>query len=84
MKLMECTRDISPVIRRRMGVFGCRSNWRLRSSVQSISERRSQFSGERLEQMNTPHMACHRIEECSPGLADQWIPDFNRNTIRVI
>jgi len=52
--------------------------------VQSMSERRSQFSGERLEQANTPHMAWHRIEECSPGLADQWIPDFNRNTIHVI
>jgi len=29
-------------------------------------------------------MAYHRIEECSPGLADQRIPDFNHNTIRVI
>ena len=84
MKLMECTRDISPVIRHRMGACGCRSNWRLHSSVRSMSERRSQFSEERLEQTNTPQMVCHRIEGCSHGLADQWIPGFNHNTIHVI
>ena len=44
----------SPVIRRRMGVSGCRSNWPLRSSVQSMSERRSQFSGERLNKRILP------------------------------
>jgi hypothetical protein len=84
MKLMECTQGISPVIRHRMAACGCPNNWRLHSSVLSKSERRSQFSAERRGQTNTLPTACHRIEECSRGLVDQWIPDFNPNTILVI
>src|SRR5438067_13503125 len=84
MRLMECTRGISPVIRHRMVACGCPSNWPLHSSVLSKLEPRSLFSGERHEQTNTTHTAYHRIEECSRGLADQWIPGFNRDMIRVI
>jgi len=84
MKLMECTRGISPVIRHRMVACGCPNNWRLHSSMLSKSEHRSQFSAERHERTNTTHTVCRRIEECSRGSADQWIRDFNRNTIRAI
>jgi len=50
----------------------------------SKSEHRSVFSAGRRERRNPTRTARDRSEESSHGLADQWIRDSNRNTIRAL